>query len=196
MGIYRNSRANIREIFMFSWFLEQDCVGLSNAWHRDATTTLVRLRRQWKNREGEGAKYRSAKRLWGVEVVRRRKRGRGKHGASTRHEGRGLIHRGRRTQLHAVVERISFIAILDERDEPVTRLPRESQGREPTEFPLSHSRDTRDNRESSLLVRHMFDVIFRRMVLVRFHKERGDTASGSLTSWHYLFLKEESFAKT
>lgn len=111
-------------------------------------------------------------------MARRRKRGRGKHGASTRHEGRGLIHRGGRTQLHAVVERISFIAILDERDEPVTRLPRESQGREPTEFPLSHSRDTRDNRESSrLLVWHMFDVIFRRMLLVRFRKERGDTAS-------------------
>lgn len=56
-----------------------------------------------------------------------------------------MIHRGGRTWLHAVVERISFIAILDERDEPVTRLPRESQGRE---FPVPHSRDTRDDRES------------------------------------------------
>lgn len=63
--------------------------------------------------------------------------------------GRGLIHRGGRTWLHAVVERISFIAILDERDEPVTRLPRESQGRE---FPVPHSRDTRDDRESYTVV--------------------------------------------
>lgn len=66
-------------------------------------------------------------------------------------ERRGLIHRGDRTRLHAVVERISFIAILDERDGPVTRLPRESQGRESTEFWLRHSRDTRDNRASSRL---------------------------------------------
>lgn len=78
---------------------------------------LARLRgRRRKNREGKGngvGAWRTVHRL---------------------EERRGLIHRGGRTRLHAVVERISFIAILDERDRPVTRLPRESQGRESTEF--------------------------------------------------------------
>lgn len=107
-----------------------------------------------------------------VEVVKRRRREKRERGASTRHKGRGLIHRGGRTRLHAVVERISFIAILDERDQPVTRLPRESQGRESTEFPLPRSRGTRDNRESNrLLVRHVFNTLFRRIGCSR-HREK------------------------
>lgn len=55
----------------------------------------------------------------------------GQRGASTRQREKGVdSSRGGRTRFHAVVERISFIAILDERDGPVTRVPRESQGRE------------------------------------------------------------------
>lgn len=88
---------------------------------------------------GRGGGPRSGYRVC-VEVVKRRRRERRERGASTRHKGRGLIHRGGRTRLHAVVERISFIAILDERHQPVTRLPCESQGRESTEFPLPRPR--------------------------------------------------------
>ena len=154
------------------------------------STRAERESRRWR---GGGGGPRSSYRGC-VEVVRRRRRERRERGASTRHKGRGLIHRWARTRLHAVVERISFIAILDERDQPVTRLPRESQGRESTEFPLPRPRGTRDNRESkSFAGTARVQYAFRRIgALVT---EKRGVVVGRV-SWSFRLLHHEgSFAK-
>lgn len=159
---------------------------------RTAATLLVRFAR------AERESRRFAKRLQGLcgggKATKEGKKG--TWCIDSTHKGRGLIHRGGRTRLYAVVERISFIAILDERDQPVTRLPRESQGRESTEFPLPRPRGTRDNRESNrLLVRHVFNTLLRRIGALVTGEKRSRRVHGCLLISADSCTMKDTFAK-